>query len=68
MNIEANRGRDEAAGARAAPRMRQRLRAMLERGVDAFGGWTARRFLREPQQVLDPAISEIEGGRRAAGR
>ena len=53
---------------RAAPRMRQRLRAMLERGVDAFGGWTARRFLRELQQVLDPAVSEIEGGRRAAGR
>ena len=48
--------------------MRQRLRAMLERGVDAFGGWTPRRFLRELQQVLDPAASEIEGGRRAAGR
>ncbi|HNE60030.1 MAG TPA: malonyl-CoA decarboxylase [Ottowia sp.] len=39
---------------------------MLERGVDAFGGWNARRFLRELQQVLDPAVSEVEGGRRAA--
>jgi len=46
--------------------MRERLSAMLERGVDAFGGWNARRFLRELQQVLDPAVSEVEGGRRAA--
>ncbi len=66
MNTEADRSPDEAAGARAAPSMRQRLSAMLERGVDAFGGWNAGRFLRELQQVLDPAVSEVEGGRRAA--
>ncbi len=38
---------------------------MLERGVDAIGPWGPRRILRELQQVLDPAVSEVEGGRRA---
>lgn len=46
--------------------MRERLSAMLERGVDAFGAWNARRILRELEHVLDPAVSEVEGGRRAA--
>lgn len=46
--------------------MRARLSAMLERGVDAIGPWGTRRILRELQNVLDPALSEVEGGRRAA--
>jgi malonyl-CoA decarboxylase len=50
-----------------APSVRERLGAMLERGVDAFAPWGARRTLRELQHVLDPAVSEVEGGRRAAG-
>ena len=53
--------------ARHAPSVRERLGAMLERGVDAFAPWGARRTLRELQHVLDPAVSEVEGGRRAAG-
>ena len=66
MNMEADRDPAAATGDRPGLSMRERLSAMLERGVDAFGGWNARRFLRELQQVLDPAVSEVEGGRRAA--
>mgnify|MGYP003378628196 CR=1 FL=1 len=54
--------------ARHAPSVRERLGAMLERGVDAFATCGARRTLRELQHVLDPAVSEVEGGGRAAGR
>ncbi|HNR83683.1 MAG TPA: malonyl-CoA decarboxylase [Ottowia sp.] len=64
--MEADRDPAAATGDRPGLSMRERLSAMLERGVDAFGGWNARRFLRELQQVLDPAVSEVEGGRRAA--
>lgn len=46
--------------------VRQRLSAMLERGADAFGAWGPRRILRELEHVLDPAVSEVEGGRRAS--
>ena len=60
MNTEAN------TDATRVTSMRQRLGAMLERGVDAIGPWGARRILRELQHVLDPAVSEVEGGRRAA--
>ena len=60
MNTEANADTTPVAS------MRQRLGAMLERGVDAIGPWGARRILRELQHVLDPAVSEVEGGRRAA--
>ena len=49
-----------------APTVRQRLGAMLGRGVDAIGPWNARRILRELRHVLDPAVSDVEGGRRAA--
>ena len=60
MNTEANADTTPVAS------MRQRLGAMLERGVDAIGPWGSRRILRELQHVLDPAVSEVEGGRRAA--
>lgn len=49
-----------------AASVRERLSAMLERGVDAFGAWGPRRILRELEHVLDPSVSEVEGGRRAA--
>ena len=61
MNLEA---KHVAPGAVSS--VRERLSAMLERGVDALGGWNSRRILRELQHVLDPAVSEVEGGRRAA--
>ena len=60
MNTEAN------TDATRVTSMRQRLGAMLERGVDAIGPWGSRRILRELQHVLDPSVSEVEGGRRAA--
>ena len=46
--------------------VRQRFNAMLERGSEAVSSWNSRRLLRELQDVLDPALSEVEGGRRAA--
>jgi len=45
--------------------VRQRLGAMLSRGVGAVGGWSSRRLLHELQQVLNPALSDVEGGRHA---
>lgn len=54
------------AGAGTAASVRERLSAMLERGVDAFGPWSERRIRRELEHVLDPMASEVEGGRRAA--
>lgn len=65
MATEAKSESGQAAHSVAAS-MRERLSAMLERGVDAFGAWSARRVLRELEHVLDPAVSEVEGGRRAA--
>ncbi len=46
--------------------VRQRLGAMFSRGVDAVGGWSSRRLLHELQQVLNSALSDVEGGRHAA--
>ena len=65
-----NSGLDDDASPKTAQSvtaaMRQRWSEMLERGADALGAWSPRRLLRELEQVLDPAVSEVEGGRRAA--
>lgn len=46
---------------------RERLGAVLGRKQEALSPWVLRRTLRELQHVIDPAVSEVEGGRRAAG-
>lgn len=46
---------------------RERLGAMLRRQGEALSPWVLRRTLRELQNVADPAVSDVEGGRRAAG-
>ena len=46
---------------------RERLGAMLGRQGEALSPWVLRRTLRELQNVADPAVSDVEGGRRAAG-
>jgi malonyl-CoA decarboxylase len=46
---------------------RQRLGALLGRREEALSPWGLRRTLRELQHVVDPSVSEVEGGRRAAG-
>ena len=46
---------------------RERLGALLGRREEALSPWVLRRTLRELQHVVDPAVSEVEGGRRAAG-
>ncbi len=46
---------------------RERLGAVLGRRQEALSPWVLRRTLRELQHVIDPSVSEVEGGRRAAG-
>lgn len=46
---------------------RERLGAVLGRKQEALSPWVLRRTLRELQHVIDPTVSEVEGGRRAAG-
>lgn len=45
---------------------RERLGAMLGRREEALSPRILRRTLRELKHVLDPSVSEVEGGRRAA--
>lgn len=64
---EARRAMAVAAEQGSTSTVRQRLGAMFGRGAEAVtGGWSSRRLLQELQQVLDPALSDVEGGRRAA--
>ena len=51
----------------AARSTRERLGAMLGRKQEALSPWVLRRTLRELQHVADPTVSDVEGGRRAAG-
>ena len=44
---------------------RERLRATLRRGHEALSPRVLRRTLAELQAVVDPRVSEVEGGRRA---
>ncbi|MDO5624787.1 MAG: malonyl-CoA decarboxylase N-terminal domain-containing protein, partial [Pseudomonadota bacterium] len=51
----------------SARTMRERLGALLGRPREALSPRVLRRTLAELQAVNDPAISDVEGGRRAAG-
>jgi malonyl-CoA decarboxylase len=52
----------------AAPRStRERLQATLRRSQEALSPRVLRRTLTELQAVVDPQVSEVEGGRRARG-
>lgn len=54
------------AASQLAQQTRQRLHALWDAGTEAVGTWSTPRLLRELQQVLDPSLSDVEGGRRAA--
>ncbi|MBC7379189.1 MAG: malonyl-CoA decarboxylase [Burkholderiaceae bacterium] len=52
----------------AAPRTtRERLEATLSRKQEALSPRVLRRTLTELQSIVDPQVSEVEGGRRAKG-
>ena len=52
----------------AAPRTtRERLEATLSRKQEALSPRVLRRTLTELQSIVDPQVSEVEGGRRANG-
>ena len=52
----------------AGPRStRDRLKATLRRGQEALSPRVLRRTLTELQGVIDPGVSEVEGGHRAEG-
>ncbi|MEO5672861.1 MAG: malonyl-CoA decarboxylase, partial [Ramlibacter sp.] len=52
----------------AAPRStRERLGATLRKKEEALSPRVLRRTLQELQAVVDPQVSEVEGGRRARG-
>ena len=57
-----------AGQAAAAPRStRERLQATLRRNQEALSPRVLRRTLTELQAIVDPQVSEVEGGRRARG-
>ena len=58
---------DAAGEGPTASTMRERLGALLGRRHEALSPWVLRRTLGELQAVNDPAVSDVEGGRRAAG-
>ncbi|MDO5693906.1 MAG: malonyl-CoA decarboxylase [Pseudomonadota bacterium] len=66
MNDEASQGL-EASLSRQLRTTRERLGAMLGRQGEALSPWVLRRTLRELRNVADPTVSDVEGGRRAAG-
>ena len=66
MNNVVNSPKPEPEGA-SARTMRERLGALLGRRHEALSPWVLRRTLSELQAVNDPAISDVEGGRVAAG-
>ncbi|MCG2592777.1 malonyl-CoA decarboxylase [Ramlibacter sp. XY19] len=49
----------------AARTTRERLQATLRRGQEALSPRVLRRTLAELQAIVDPRVSEVEGGRRA---
>jgi malonyl-CoA decarboxylase len=56
------RGSAAAAGSRST---RERLKATLRRQDEALSPRALRRILSELQAIIDPNVSEVEGGRRA---
>jgi malonyl-CoA decarboxylase len=67
------KGAAETAQAAAPPRQpaarstRERLKATLRREEEALSPRVLRRTLTELQAIVDPKVSEVEGGRRARG-
>ncbi len=56
-----------AASAAATRSTRERLQATLRRHQEALSPRVLRRTLLELQSIIDPHVSEVEGGRRARG-
>lgn len=61
---EGPRGATAPSGARST---RERLKATLRRHQEALSPRVLRRTLIELQSIIDPHVSEVEGGRRAKG-
>jgi malonyl-CoA decarboxylase len=55
------------AEAAAGRPLRERLKATLRRGNEALSPGVLRRTLAELKGIVDPRVSEVEGGRRAEG-
>jgi malonyl-CoA decarboxylase len=53
--------------AAAARSTRDRLKALMRQNEEALSPRVLRRTLQELKNIVDPHVSEIEGGRRAAG-
>lgn len=66
MNMKSDKGSEEPTSRQFRP-TRERLGAMLGRRDEALSPWVLRRTLRELQNVADSSVSDVEGGRRAAG-
>ena len=58
---------DTAAAPAAGRSTRERLKATLRQKEEALSPRVLRRSLEELKAIVDPRISEVEGGRRAAG-
>jgi len=60
-------GKALADGKPAGRSTRERLGATLRKGEEALSPRVLRRTLEELQSIVDPQVSEVEGGRRAMG-
>ena len=60
-------GKAAATGARGIRSTAERLAATLRQGDEALSPRALRRMLDDLRAVIDPRVSEVEGGRRAQG-
>ena len=58
---------EEASGAATSRSTRERLSATLRQKEEALSPRVLRRTLEELKAIVDPRVSEVEGGRRAQG-
>jgi malonyl-CoA decarboxylase len=64
LSVAGDTGPRDAAAGRST---RERLKATLRRHQEALSPRVLRRTLTELQAIVDPHVSEVEGGRRARG-
>ena len=64
LSVAGDSGPRDAPAARST---RERLKATLRRHQEALSPRVLRRTLMELQSIVDPQVSEVEGGRRAKG-
>ena len=67
-SVATARPNEKKDAATAAPRStRDRLKALLRQNQEALSPRVLRQTLQELKNIVDPQVSEIEGGRRASG-